>query len=53
MATTSMSLRLGFGDGAQDVAADAAEPVDGNTDSHCSRSRLVHSVMAEMGHDWY
>ena len=30
MATTSMSLRFGFRDGAQDVAADAAEPVDGD-----------------------
>ena len=23
-----------FGDGAQDVAADAAKPIDGNADSH-------------------
>ena len=27
-------LALGLGDGAQDVAADAAEPIDGNANSH-------------------
>ena len=27
-------LALGLGNGAQDIAADAAEPIDGNTDSH-------------------
>jgi hypothetical protein len=43
----------GLGDGAQDVAADAAEPVDGNADSHGSRSRLIQSFMAEMDHDAY
>ena len=32
MPTTSMSVRPDFGDGAQHVAADAAEPVDGNPD---------------------
>ena len=42
-----------LGDGAQDVAADAAEPVDGNADSHGSRSRLFQPVMAEMDHDAY
>ena len=30
MATTSMSLRSGFDDGAQDVASDAAEAVNGD-----------------------
>jgi hypothetical protein len=32
-------LAAGFDDGAQDVAADAAEAVDGNLDSHLLSSR--------------
>ena len=44
---------LGLGDGAQDIAADAAEPIDGNADRHCSRSRLIQPVMAAIGHDAY
>ena len=46
-------LALGLGNGAQDIAADAAKPIDGNTDSHRSRSRIFNSVMAEMAPDGY
>ena len=38
-------LAAGFGDGAQDVAADAAEPVNGNADSHFSRSRSLTQTL--------
>ncbi len=43
----------GLGDGAQNIAADAAKPIDGNADCHCSRSRLCRYVMAEMDHGTY
>ena len=39
-------LAVGFGDGAQDIAADAAESVNGNAYCHKSRSRLVQSAAA-------
>ena len=42
-----------FGNGTQNIAADAAEPVDGNADGHCSRSRLCRHVMADTGHGTY
>ena len=46
-------LAAGFGDGAQDVAADAAEAIDGNAYRHVSHSRTVPRVMADMGHGTY
>ena len=46
-------VALGLDDGAQDQAADAAEAVDCNSNSHCSRSQLVQPVMAAIGHDTY
>src|SRR4051812_45336316 len=38
-------LAAAFGDGAQDVAADAAEPVNGNTNCH-GQNLLVPGVVA-------
>src|SRR5258708_23220471 len=46
-------LAIGFGDGAQDVAADAAKPVDGNAYCHMNHSRLARSAAATMYHDTY
>src|SRR6185312_7647478 len=37
-------LAAALGDGAQDVAADAAETVDGNAYSHVGRSRVFRSA---------
>jgi hypothetical protein len=37
----------GLGDGAQDVAADAAEPVDGDPDGHCLTSKYRSSSPAK------
>ena len=41
-------VAAGFDDGAQHVAADAAESVDGNANRHVSHSRKVPRVMTEM-----
>ncbi len=43
-------LAAAFGDGAQDVAADAAEPVNGNTNGHYFRSRSLLSAFFQQRH---
>ena len=46
-------LAARFGYGAHDVAADAAEAIDGDAYRHVSHSRTVPCVMADMGHGTY
>ena len=48
MATTSMSLRLDLGDGAQDVAADAAKSVDGDPYRHSGSYRSSGWLVARI-----
>src|SRR5258708_32618388 len=42
-------LAAGLGDGAQDVAADAAKPVDGDPDGHCLTSKISFVIARVAG----